>query len=113
MILRIFRSRLDRRKYKIIAAVQFFFRLKATPENLNATELLLVPGVLADIFESVAGAIYKNLGFFKKAVYKFNTPFLTRAYGNEIKLYFPATLWHSSARLREMGAGDNTGKEEA
>lgn len=88
--------------------------MKATPENLNATaELLLVPGVLADIFESVAGAIYKNLGFSKKAVYKPYSPFLTRAYSNEIKLYSPATLWHTSVRLGESGAGDNTGKEEA
>jgi hypothetical protein len=85
--------------------------LKATPENLNATAELLL--VLADIFELVAGAIYKNLGFFKKAVYKSYTPFLTRSYGNEIKLYSPATLWHTSARLGESGAGNKTGKEEA
>ncbi|EFX67784.1 hypothetical protein DAPPUDRAFT_115164 [Daphnia pulex] len=57
-------------------------RLKGITENLNATakSLLLVPGVLADLFESVGGAIYKNSGFSRKAVLKSYTLFLVHAY---------------------------------
>ncbi|EFX65721.1 hypothetical protein DAPPUDRAFT_264299 [Daphnia pulex] len=56
-------------------------RKKSITENLNATaESLLVPGVLADLFESVGGAIYKNSGFSRKAVLKSYTLFLVHAY---------------------------------
>lgn len=59
--------------------------MKGITENLNATaESLLVPGVLADLFESVGGAIYKNPGFSRKAVLKSYTPYLIHAYGNDL-----------------------------
>jgi hypothetical protein len=46
-----------------------------------------VPGVLADLFEEVAGAIYKDSGYSRKAVVKSFTPFLYQAYGNKLKFY--------------------------
>jgi dsRNA-specific ribonuclease len=70
--------------------------LKGTTENLNATaESLLVPGVLADLFESVGGAIYKNSGFSRKAVLKSYTLFLVHAYG-----YDPVAHQRQMKRIR-------------
>jgi dsRNA-specific ribonuclease len=64
----------------------FFLRLKATFGNGNATaESLLVPGVLADLFEAVAGAIYKDSGFSRIAVLRSFNHFLRHAYGNKLK----------------------------
>jgi dsRNA-specific ribonuclease len=58
-------------------------RLKATPNNGYATaESLVVPGVLANLFEAVAGAIYKDSGFSRIAVLGSFNPFLRHAYGN-------------------------------
>ncbi|EFX74693.1 hypothetical protein DAPPUDRAFT_251616 [Daphnia pulex] len=58
-----------------------FLRLKATPNNGYATtESLVVPGVLADLFEAVAGAIYKDSGFSRIAVLGSFNPFLRQAY---------------------------------
>jgi dsRNA-specific ribonuclease len=56
-----------------------------------------MPGVLADLFEVVAGAIYKDSGYSRKAVVKSFTPFLYQAYGNKLKFYslssFSSIIW--------------------